>query len=116
MTSSFFNISFEIQRKTKERIKLTRDIKTRDFKILSYFYYIKKGRRYIIDSDQSSRYIEYIYRKCFCDDLVDSQDKNISRENNQIIIERQENTLEEQEERAVAQAQEAMARVARLYK
>jgi hypothetical protein len=33
-----------------------------------------------------------------------------------VAIERQENILEEQEERVVAQAQEAMARVARLHK
>ena len=38
------------------------------------------------------------------------------RENDWVVIECQENTLEELEERAVAQAQEAMARVARLHK
>ena len=40
----------------------------------------------------------------------------MSRENNWMAIECQENALEELEERAAAQAQEAIARVARLRK
>jgi hypothetical protein len=48
--------------------------------------------------------------------LINGWDKNIPRENDWITIERQENILEEQEEHATTQAQEAMARVARLRK
>ena len=81
MTSSFFNMSFKSYRKNKERIKLARDIETRNFEMSPCSHYEREGRQCVVDSEQSSRCAECVRRKRSCDGLADGWDKNVPREN-----------------------------------
>ena len=65
---------------------------------------------------ESSRCSECVRSKQKCNVLLDDWERNITKTSDWESIERQLEKLEEEEEKATAQAQEGMARVARLRK